>query len=209
MHLYTTVPSVQRYECNFSLFHRPPPFAKRESGKLILLTSAALALGLLYPITNWSLSYAEAIRYQLLENNYQTIHDTKTTREATIKLKETQKIEADKVKKAQEDEYNNKKNTLIKIHEVKVDYPMKSKHLTYLTKDFNRYSVMLKNVHYNETNSSKTFVFSLTSTSDKKVTELLEYLTKTKTDKYKFSLEHIDFDEKEKNYISELKVNLL
>ncbi len=209
MHLYTTVPSVQRYECNFSLFHRPPPFAKRESGKLILLTSAALALGLLYPITNWSLSYAEAIRYQLLENDYQTIHDTKTTREATIKLKETQKIEADKVKKAQEDEYNNKKNTLIKIHEVKVDYPMKSKHLTYLTKDFNRYSVMLKNVHYNETNSSKTFVFSLTSTSDKKVTELLEYLTKTKTDKYKFSLEHIDFDEKEKNYISELKVNLL
>jgi hypothetical protein len=215
MQLYTTMPSSQKYECNFSIFHRPPPFAKRESGKLILLTSAALALGLLYPITNWSLSYAESIRYSLLETDYQKTHTIKTTREATIKLKETQKAEADKIKKAEEDEYNNKKNTLIKIHEVKVDYPMKSRHLTFLTKDFNRYSVMLKNVHYNETvenngtETSKEFTFSLSSTSDKKITELLEYLTKTKTDKYEFSLEHIDFDEKEKNYISELKVNLL
>lgn len=215
MHLYTTMPSSQRYECNFSVYHRPPPFPKRESGKLILLTSAALAIALLYPITNWSLAYAETIRKGLLENEYNTIHGVKTTREANIKYKETQKAEADKVKKFEEDAYNNKKNTLIKIHEVKVDYPMKAKHLTYLTKDFNRYAVMLKSVHYNEgnetneTNATKTFTFSLSSTSDKKITELLEYLTKTKTDQYKFSLEHIDFDEKEKSYLSELKVDLL
>ena len=124
-------------------------------------------------------------------------------------LKEKQKLEADNIKKAEESEYNNKKNTLIKIHEVKVNYPMKAKHLTYLTKDLNKFSVMLTNIAYDENESNKTFIFSLSSTSDKKITELLEYLTKTKTSTYKFSLEHIDFDEKEKSYISELKVKLL
>ena len=86
---------------------------------------------------------------------------------------------------------------------------MKAKHLTYLTKDLNKFSVMLTNIAYDENESNKTFIFSLSSTSDKKITELLEYLTKTKTSTYKFSLEHIDFDEKEKSYISELKVKLL
>ncbi|MDD2358280.1 MAG: hypothetical protein PHX13_10260 [Thiovulaceae bacterium] len=209
MHLYTTMPSTQRYECNFSIFHRPPPFTKRESGKFILLTSAALAISLLYPIVNWSLSYAETIRYSMLNQDYTSVHPIKMTREATINLKEKQKLEADNIKKAEENEYNNKKNTLIKIHEVKVNYPMKAKHLTYLTKDLNKYSVMLTNIAYDENESNKTFVFSLSSTSDKKITELLEYLTKTKTDTYKFSLQHIDFDEKEKSYISELKVKLL
>ena len=209
MHLYTTMPSTQRYECNFSIFHRPPPFAKRESGKLILLTSAALALGLLYPIVNWSLSYAENLRYSMLEKEYNTVDNVRKIREATINLKQNQKVEADKIKKAEENEYNSKKNTLIKIHEVKVNYPMKSKHLTYLTKDLNKYSVMLTNIKYSEDNESKAFVFSLSATSDKKITELLEYLTKTKTNTYKFSLEHIDFDEKEKSYISDLKVKLL
>jgi hypothetical protein len=209
MHLYTTMPSTQRYECNFSIFHRPPPFTKRESGKFILLTSAALAIGLLYPIVNWSLSYAETIRYSMLNKDYTAVHPIKMTRESTINLKEKQKLEADNIKKAEESEYNNKKNTLIKIHEVKVNYPMKAKHLTYLTKDLNKFSVMLTNIAYDENESNKTFIFSLSSTSDKKITELLEYLTKTKTSTYKFSLEHIDFDEKEKSYISELKVKLL
>jgi hypothetical protein len=209
MHLYTTMPSIQRYECNFSIFHRPPPFAKRASGKFILLTCAALAVGLLYPITNWSLSYAEAIRNNMLEKEYETVHNIRKIREETIKLKEKQKAEADKIEKAEESEYNSKKNTLIKIHEVKVNYPMKAKHLTYLTKDLNRYSVMLRSINYDENESNKTFVFSLSSPSDKKITELLEYLTKTKTNVYNFSLEHIDFDAKEKSYISELKVKLL
>ena len=174
MHLYTTLPSDQRYECNFSVFHRPPPFIKRASGKFILLTCAALALGLLYPITNWSLSYAESLRYSMLQTEYQKVDDIRKTRENIIKLKEKQKAEADKIKKAEENEYTSKKNTLIKIHEVKVNYPMKAKHLTYLTKDLNRYSVMLKNISYDENESNKTFVFSLSSTSDKKITELLE-----------------------------------
>ena len=209
MQLYTAMPSEQRYECNFSIFHRPPPFTKRESGKLILLTAAAMAIGLAYPIMNWSLSYAETLRYAILDTKYNDVHNTRVTREATIKLKNLHKEEAQKLKTAEEEEYNNKKNTLIKIHDVKVNYPMKSKHLAELTKDLNKYSIMLTSINYNEVKDNKSFSFMMMSPSDKKITELLEYLTKTKTDKYKFFLESIDYDEKEKQYISELKVKLL
>jgi hypothetical protein len=210
MQLYATVPSTSRYECNFTIYHRPPPFAKRESGKLILITAAALSFGLLYPIVNWSLSYAEDMRYNMLQSEYDSkLHPEKLAREATINLKEKQKSEADKIKKGEEAEYNSKKNTLIKIHEVKVDYPMKSKHLTSLTHDFNRFSVNLKKISYEENNDTQVFTFSLRSSSDKKITELLKHLTDTKTGTYKFSLERIEFDEQEKSYTSELKAELL
>ncbi len=209
MQLYTTMPSEQRYECNFSIFHRPPPFVRRESGKIILLTAAALVIGLIYPIMNWSLSYAESLRYVILDTQYNEVHNTRVTREATVKLKNAHKIEAQKLVKAEEDEYNNKKNTLMKIRDVKVDYPMKAKNLAEITKDLNKYSVMLTKISYDEDKKGKAFVFTLVSSTDKKITELLEYLTKTKTKKYRFSLESIDYDKKEKNYISELKVKLL
>lgn len=209
MQLYTTMPSEQRYECNFTVFDRPPPFVRRESGKLILLTSAALVLGLVYPITNWSLAYAESLRYAILDAKYSEVHNTRVTREATIKLKKAHKVEAQKLKDAEEEEYNNKKNTLMKIREVKVNYPMKAKHLSELTKDLNKYSINLTDIGYDEEDGNKVFVFTLVSTTDKKITELLEYLTKTKTNKYRFSLESIDYDMKEKKYISELKVKIL
>lgn len=209
MQLYTTMPSEQRYECNFSIFHRPPPFVKRESGKLILLTAASLTVALIYPIMNWSLSYAESLRYSILDTKYNEVHNTRVTREATVKLKEAHKVEAQQLKKAEEDDYNNKKNTLIKIRDVKVNYPMKAKHLSELTKDLNKYSIMLTAINYNEEKDGKAFIFTLVSPTDKKITELLEYLTKTKTNMYKFSLQNIDYNEKEKTYISELKVKLL
>ena len=210
MQLYTTIPTTQRYECNFTVYHRPPPFAQRESGKLILLTSAALSIGLLYPIINWSLSYAENMRYNMLQTEYDSkLHPQKMAREGAINLKENQKKEANKIKVGEENEYNSKKNTLIKIHEVKVDYPMKSKHLTSLTHDFNRFAVNLKKVDYAENNDTQVFTFTLKSNSDKKITELLKHLTNTKTATYKFSLERIEFDEQEKTYSSELKAELL
>ena len=138
MQLYTSTPEDERYECNFTLFKRPPPFAKRESGKLILLTLAALFLGLIYPIIYWSLAYGEALHCTLLQNTYNEVHQNKLTRELEINAKKKQKSEINALEKAQKDEYDNKKNTLEKIHDVKVNYPMKSQHLTEFTKDLNQ-----------------------------------------------------------------------
>jgi len=55
MQLYTLIPVEERYNCNFTLYRRPPKFIRRESGKLIILTAASFALAFAYPITYWIL----------------------------------------------------------------------------------------------------------------------------------------------------------
>ena len=86
---------------------------------------------------------------------------------------------------------------------------MKSQHLTEFTKDLNQYSIMLSDVNYTESEGIKSFSFMLNAQSDKNITELLKYLTNTKTDKYQFSLEKIFFDQNQTQYVSELKVQIL
>jgi hypothetical protein len=209
MQLYTTVPQEDRYECNFSTFHRPPPFTKRESGKLIILAAASIVLALIYPITNWSLAYIENVRYSLLHTQYTTVHHQKMTREATMHLKQRDKKRIATLEKAEETEYNNKKSTLIKIHNIKVNYPMKAKNLTHLTQVLNKFGVQLKEIEYEQQNHQKYFTMTLLSRYNKKITELVKYLTKTDAGQYSFSLKNIDYDTKDNYYTSKLKVTLL
>ena len=68
---------------------------------------------------------------------------------------------------------------------------------------------MLSDVNYTESEGIKSFSFMLNAQSDKNITELLKYLTNTKTDKYQFSLEKIFFDQNQTQYVSELKVQIL
>jgi len=209
MHLYTTTPEDERYDCNFSMYHRPPKFIKRESGKLILLTAASLALAFAYPITYWSLSYAQGIQQELLNQEYREVHNIKITRESTIKNKQADKSTSMTLLKKEKADYTEKKNTLMKIHTVKVDYPMKAKLLALLTKNLNRFSVKMESLNYSESNTTKSFELNLVSSKDRKITQLVEHLTKNYDDKFKFSLEKIFYDEESKIYFSQLKVDLL
>jgi len=139
----------------------------------------------------------------------------KVTREATINSKETEKKKVAQLVDHEKQEYIDKKNTLIKIHEVKVNYPMKADLLQILTKDFNTYDVNLETAFYSEveksekSEASKDFKFGLVSASDKKMTDLIKYLTKTYGGKFHFSINEISFNSEEKLYFGELKVSLL
>jgi hypothetical protein len=209
MHLYTTLPANEKYTCNFTTYHRPPTFIRRDSGKFIILIAAALSLAFAYPITYWILTYAQELQRDLLQKEYDDVHIVKTTRQATIKNKLADKEKAIKLLDKEKTEYTEKKNTLIKIHEVKVDYPMKAKLLTKLTKDFNKYAIRLESINYTESEDSKVFSFHLVSRKDRQMTKLIEYLTKIHENEFKFSLDHIFFDEKSKLYFGELKVEIL
>lgn len=208
MHLYTTLQKDERYECNFTEYKRPPKFIRRESGKLIVLVLAAFALAFAYPITYWVLTYAQALQEDLLKQKYQEVHNIKTTREATIKNRMADKDKVLKLLAKEKAEYTEKKNTLIKIHEVKVDYPMKAKLLTMFTKDLNKYKVKIEKAEYKE-DKEKVLTLYLVADKDRKITRLVEYLTKVHEGKYKFTLEEIIFDEKTNKYFSELKVSIL
>ena len=213
MHLYTTVSDEDRYECNFTTYHRPPKFIQRESGRTILLAVASVIFAFMYPVSYWTLTYAQSVQYNLLEAEYKEVHNIKTTREATIKNKEADKHKVTTLLNHEKDEYLKKKNTLIKIHDVKVNYPMKANLLYTLTKDLNRYKVKLETVSYNESaennNSVKQLKFGLVSSKDKKITDLIKHLTKKYEGKYNFSIEEISYTEESKLYFGELKVNLL
>ncbi len=209
MHIYTTLGGDQRYTSNFSLYHRPPEFIKRESGRLILLTAASFALAFAYPVTYWILTYAQILQEDLLKQEYKEVHNIKTTRQSTIKNKEADKSNALALLSIEKKEYITKKNTLIKIHDVKVNYPMKAKLLTVFTQDLNKFSVKMESLSYSENNISKTFQFDLASSKDRKITKLVQYLTKTYENRFKFELNNINYDDESKVYFSQLKVNIL
>lgn len=208
MHLYGRLQAEERYDCNFTIFHRPPPFAKRESGKLILIAAASLAGALLYPGVYWGLSYVEEFHHAVLTKEYETVHIEKMTREATINLKLANKNAAQTLLDEQKTAYKQKQDTLIQVHEKKVDYPMKAKIMADFTRSFNQYRVQLKSIHYTEDNVTKTFSFGLTSAKTQDITALLKHLTESKRNSYDFKLELISYNEEEKSYLSELKAVL-
>jgi len=209
MNIYTTLSEQEKYECNFTVYKRPPAFMKRESGKLIILVAASFALAFAYPITYWILTYAQVLQEDLLKQEYSEIHNIKTTREATIENRIADKNKALTLLAQEKQEYINKKNTLIKIHKVKVDYPMKAKLLATFTKDLNKFGVKVEQITYSESDKKQTFSLNLVSSKDRKITKLVEYLTKTHENRFKFKLESILYDEDLKKYFSELKVDIL
>ena len=209
MHLYTTLGDDEKYICNFTTYYRPPRFIERQSGKLILVIAASFALAFAYPITYWILTYAQDLQKDLLQKEYNDLHIVKSTREATIKNRLADKHKSLTLLKTEKNEYTQKKNTLIQIHKVKVDYPMKAKLLARFSKDFRKYGVRLTNVNYNEKDGKQQFVFQLVATQDRKVTKLIEHLTAKYEKQFTFSLHEIGYNKGAKRYLSELKVEIL
>ncbi len=209
MQVYSILPTEEKYLCNFTTYFRPPKFVQRASGKLIILTAASFVLAFLYPVIYWSLSFAQSYQYDLLQQELAEVHNLKITREATIKSIEAEKEKILALLKKEKENYIDKKNTLIKIHDVKVNYPMKAKLLVLFTDDLNKYRVNLESMQYSQAENDKIFQLYLVSSGDKAITNLVEYLTNKHEGKFNFSLNKIYFDDDEKKYFSELKVKLL
>jgi len=209
MQLYTKIDEDKRYNCNFTIFHRPPKFTQRQSGQIIILTLASIILAFSYPATYWILTYASSLEYQLLNKKYKNIHNIKSIREVTIQNKTIEKEKALKYLAIEKQKYIDKKNTLIKINQVKVNYPMKARLLAILTKDLNRFDVRLNSLSYDEDLNSKKFYLNLVSKDDNSITSLIKFLTKKHLYKFDFSIEKIFYNNIDKVYVSKLKVVVL
>ncbi|MCF6330199.1 MAG: hypothetical protein L3I99_01465 [Sulfurimonas sp.] len=209
MHLYTIIPDEEKYICNFSIFERPPKFVQRDSGKLILVAAAALVLGFAYPVSYWVATYAQSLQIKLLNSEYRIINNKKITRETIIKNRNADKDKYAKLLNQEQNEFISKKETLTKIRDVKINYLMKAKILTALTKDLNKYKIRLESLSFDDKNEKNTFMLDLVSYKDVSITKLVKYLTKTHEGKINFSLKKIAFDEENKKYFSTLKVEIL
>ncbi|MCW8838428.1 MAG: hypothetical protein OQK11_06980 [Thiovulaceae bacterium] len=209
MQLYTILPDEEKYICNFTNYNRPPKFIQRESGKLILIAAASLILGFAYPVGNWIASYAQELQKDILNNEYVEVHNKKITREATIKNRIADKDKIVKLLNEQKNSYIDKRGTLVKIHDVKVNYLMKAKILTTLTKSLNNYNVRLESASYTQKEKSNKFELGLVSQKSIRITKLIKHLTKVYEGSIKFSIDKIFYDGDEKKYFSTLKVEVL
>jgi hypothetical protein len=212
MQLYAKTDRELRYDVNFSTYHRPPPFFQRHSGKLFAVTAMSLVVAFAYPVSFWTLAYAESVHKSILQDEYAKTDVIKKTREQTINLKNKQKTEAQKLLDEENALFDERKATLIKIHDVKVNYPMKAKIMASLTRDLNRYRVDVSNISYhqdgNQTKNEKVFTLSLMAKKDKEITALVEYLTKYKAKAFRYNIERIEYDKDSKFYRGDLKVVL-
>ena len=210
MQLTAQLETEEKYECNFTRFPRPPEFIKRASGQLIIAIAASAIISLIYPGVYWGLDGVESIKKAALTSEYNEVHIQRQDREKRVNHHTT---EMNKVKKLVDDEnkaLDEKKSVLTQIHDVKVNYPMKAKQISALTKDLNKYKVKLDEVHYTEDEKTKEkhFTLHLLSSKDNRITDLIEWYTKTKSSQYRFTIEKIEFNEEKKIYSSELKVVL-
>ena len=209
MQLYVILPDEEKYICNFTKYERPPKFIQRDSGKIILIAAASLILGFAYPVGNWVASYAQELQKDILNNEYVEVHNKKITREATINNRRADKEKALKLLNEEKNNFIDKKGTLVKIHDVKVNYLMKAKVLTALTKNLNAFNVRLDSITYEQKDKENKFELGLVSYKGIRITKLIKHLTKVHEGKIKFSIDKIIFDEDKEKYFSTLKVEVL
>ncbi len=216
LQLWVTVNDEEKYDVNFSLFHRPPKFIKRESGKLIFVTAASFVLAFIYPVVYWILGISQNIYLDNLNSKYKELHIKRITLEASLKNKRSELKKYLTLLKDEKDELESKKYTLYKINSIKNSYLLKAKELTNFSQDIGRYKVKVDNVAYFEDNKTgsdffkhRTFVFNLVSSKSIRLTNLLKHLTKKYENKYSFSIDEIKFDEDKKLYFTELKAETL
>ena len=145
----------------------------------------------------------------MLTKEYEQVHKDKTERETIINLKQANKNAAQALLDEQKTAYKPHQDPLKKIHDKKVNYPMKAKIMADFTRSFNQYRVQLQTISYAEDqNDTKTFTFNLVSSTTQDITALLKHLTETKNDRYNFQMELISYNEEQKSYLSELKAVL-
>lgn len=209
MQIYVEDDPKKRYNCNFTLYERPPKFIKRESGKVIMLVAASLVVAFAYPIAYWALTILQIEQLSSLNKEYDNLHQVKIKRYIDISKREKNLKQALELLKAETFNFTSKKNTLIKIHKVQVGYPMKAKILAGFTQDLNLYDVYLEAISYTESKTGRVFTMNLVAQDDKKITNLLKYFLAKYDGKYSFSFKEIYFDEITQKYFSELKVEIL
>jgi len=190
---------------NLTQYPRPPSFLNRASGQFIISTIAAISLSLAYPLTYLIGSYVnDAKIYALnLENNSLTKTNKKYKRILGLKKKEIKKLNG--TIKELSTRYSSKTKTLTSIYNKKVHYRLKSGIFHSLALELHRFSVHVDSIRTENT----TLWISLISSDDRKLTELIKYISEVHFDDIKeIEIERIEKDSQNNFYTGILKIEL-
>jgi len=190
---------------NLTMFPRAPSFVNRASGQFIIATFAAISIGLAYPLIYLVGSYVnDAKIYALdIQNNKLQEESSKYKKILGIKKQEIEVLDQ-KVDKLTT-RYSAKTKTLTSIYDKKVNYRLKSGILYQIADELTAHEVNVDML----ASDNDTLWVSLVSSSDRKLTELIEYISDTHFEE----IDHIDIKLIEKDlensyYKGLLKVEL-
>jgi hypothetical protein len=190
---------------NLTIFKRPLPFAQRTGGKFIMAVGVALALALAYPLYFLISSYANDIaiyKYQG-ETGDLAVEVTKYKSLIASKTAEFNKLTSDSASIMKS--YNEKHETLNSIYDKKVNYLMKAKTFSKFAQDLQSKGVSVSEF----ANIDNNFSLSLVSKDDKKITDLIEYMSSKYFDNIKnIDIKVIEKDQNSSYYNGILKMEL-
>ena len=190
---------------NLTRYPRPPSFVNRASGQFILSTIAAISVGLAYPLIYLiGSSINEASSYALNLQNDKVSEEAQKYKKILAEKKAVITDLDEKITKLS-DTYRAKTETLTSIYDKKVNYRLKSGIFHTLAEELHLYGV-----HVEEMKSENDTVWlSLVSSEDRKLTELIKYISDNHFHALKqIDIELIEKDPKSSYYKGLLKVDL-
>jgi hypothetical protein len=190
---------------NLTMFPRAPSFVNRAGGQFLIATFAAISVGLAYPLIYLIGSYVnDAKIYALnIENNKLQKESSKYKKILGTKKKEIAVLDEKNSKLATR--YSAKTKTLTSIYNKKVNYRLKSGTFHDIAEELTKYDVNVDMMY----GKDDTMWISLVSTSDRKLTEVIKYISDTHFDEInQIDIELIKKDPDSSYYKGLLKVEL-
>jgi len=190
---------------NLTMFSRAPAFANRAGGQFLIALFASISIGLVFPLYYLITSYIDDVKVHVLQNENEKlqIERDKYTKILGTK-KKTISILDNKIDKLSK-KYNAKTKTLTKIYTKKVNYRLKSATYHLIAEELSKFDVNVEKL----SSKDDTLSVSLLSTSDRKLTELIKYISDTHFDDIKrIDIERIKKDPESNYYRGLLKVDL-
>jgi len=190
---------------NITMFPRAPSFLNRASGQFIVATFAAISVGLAYPLMYLVGSYIDDAKVYALK-----IENNKLSAEAN-KYKKILNIKKQKIKGLDDrisvlsNRYQGKTKTLTSVYNKKVEYRLKSGIFHRISEELTKFGVNVDMLR----SENDTLWISLVSSDDRKLTQLIKYISDTHfNDINQIDIEKIQQDHENHYYRGLLKVEL-
>jgi len=179
---------------NLTMFPRPPSFVNRASGQFILATLAAISIGLAFPLVYLVGSYINDAKIYTLNIQNNTLQEEAEKYKKILGIKKKEIEVLDKKRDKLSSRYNAKTKTLTSIYDKKVNYRLKSGILHQIADELAEYDVNVEMLY----SDNDTLWASLVSSNDRKLTELIQYISDTHSEE----IEEIDIKLIEKDLVN-------
>lgn len=176
---------------NLTIFPRPPSFVNRAGGQFLIATFAAISVGLAYPLVYLVGSYVNDAKIYALDIENKKLQAEASKYKKILGEKKKQISVLDEKITKLSTRYSAKTKTLTSIYNKKVNYRLKSKTFHDIAEELSRFDVNVDML----SSTNDTMLVSLVSSSDRKITELIQYISDTHFDE----IDQIDIELIEKN----------